>query len=193
MIDTFHPLLNCARDAKLNSWVITMTQKTAMLQGRVDWKAAILAGLIAGVVFLMIEMMLLALTGESTWGPPRMMAAMVMGESVLPPPATFDAIIMMVAMVVHFILSILLAVLCAWVLSLWHLSAGTAIALGAAIGLLVYLVNFYLVAAILFPWFAMARNWISIVSHVGFGAVLAWAYLILASGDRGAAHPQSSQ
>lgn len=97
--------------------------------------------------------------------------------------------IMMVAMVVHVILSILLAVLFAWALSLWGLSSGAAIALGAGFGLLVYLVNFYLVAAILFPWFAIARNWISIISHVAFGAVLAWSYLALARSERSAAHP----
>ncbi|MFT6445807.1 MAG: putative membrane protein YagU involved in acid resistance [Afipia broomeae] len=168
-----------------------MIQQTATLHGRVDWKAAILAGLIAGVVFLMIEMILVAVTSGSPWGPPRMMAAMVMGEGVLPPPATFDVMIMMVAMVVHVILSILLAVVFAWVLSRWRLSAGAAVALGGAFGLLVYLVNFYPVAAILFPWFAMARNWISIISHVAFGAVLAWAYLALARRERGVPHPHA--
>jgi len=34
-------------------------------------------------------------------------------------------------------------------------------------------------AAALFPWFAMARNWISIVSHIAFGLVLAWSYMAL--------------
>ncbi len=163
-----------------------MIQETETSPEHVYWKGAVLAGLIAGVVFLMMEMILLAVTGESPWGPPRMMAAMVMGEAVLPPPATFDAMIMMVAMVVHVILSVLLAVVFAWVLSLWRFSAGVAVALGAVFGLLVYFVNFYPVAAILFPWFAMARNWISIVSHVGFGAVLAWTYLVIVRKERSA-------
>ncbi len=165
-----------------------MIQQTATLHGRIDWKAAIGAGLVAGVVFMMMEMILVAVTGGSPWGPPRMMAAMVMGEGVLPPPATFNVMIMMVAMIVHVILSMLLAVVFAWVLSLWNLSAGSAIALGAVFGLAVYLVNFYPVAAILFPWFAMARNWISIISHVAFGAVLAWTYLALVHKARGATH-----
>lgn len=168
-----------------------MIQQTATTPERVAWKAAIGAGLIAGVVFMMMEMILVAVTGGSPWGPPRMMAAMVMGEAVLPPPATFNVMIMMVAMIVHFILSIVLAVVFAWVLSLWRLSGGAALALGAAFGLLVYLVNFYPVAAILFPWFAMARNWIQISSHIVFGAVLAWAYLALARGERGETHPRT--
>lgn len=168
-----------------------MINQTPTLHGRLDWKAAISAGLIAGIVFMMMEMILLAMTGESPWGPPRMIAAMVMGETVLPPPATFDIIIMMVAMLVHLILSVLLAVVFAWALSIWDLSFGAAVAVGAVFGLVVYLANFYLVAAILFPWFAMARNWISIISHVAFGAVLAWAYFALARRERGADLPHA--
>lgn len=36
-------------------------------------------------------------------------AAIVMGKEVLPPPATFDMSIMMVAMMVHFVLSVIAA------------------------------------------------------------------------------------
>ena len=147
---------------------------------RIDPKAATWSGLIAGVVFMMMEMILVAVTGGSPWGPPRMMAAMVMGETVLPPPASFDLVVFMVAMIVHFVLSVILAFPLAWAISRWQLSFGTALALGAAFGLLIYLVNFYPVTAILFPWFAMARNWITISSHIVFGLVLAWAYLALA-------------
>lgn len=96
-----------------------MTKQTAALHGRMDWKAAILAGLIGGVVFLMIEMILLV-TGESPEAPLRMMAAMVTGDGVRPPPATFDTV------VVPVILSILLAVVFASVLWRWRLGSGAA-------------------------------------------------------------------
>ena len=146
-----------------------------------DWKAALWAGLIAGVVFMMMEMILVAVAGGgSPWGPPRMIAAIVMGEQVLPPPATFDAGVFTVAMVVHFVLSIVLAFIFAWVASRWRMSLGIALLVGAVFGLLVYLIDFYPVAAALFPWFAMGRNWITIISHVAFGLVLAWSYLAIA-------------
>lgn len=144
-----------------------------------DVKAAIWAGLIAGVVFMMMEMILVAAMGDSPWGPPRMMAAMVMGKSVLPPPASFDVMIFTIAMIVHFVLSVVLALVFAWTVFRRHLGMGLALVLGAAFGLLAYFVNFYPVAAILFPWFAMARNWVTISSHVVFGVILAWAYLAL--------------
>jgi hypothetical protein len=40
---------------------------------------------------------------------------------------------------------------------------------------LLYVVNFYGFTA-LFPWFAMARNWVSIVAHAVFGFAAAWVY-----------------
>jgi hypothetical protein len=143
-----------------------------------DWKAATWAGLIAGVIFMMMEMILVAtVQGESMWGPPRMIAAIVMGEGVLPPPATFDAMIMMVAMIVHFVLSIIYAFILAWILARWEMSLAVALLVGGIFGLALYIINFYGVASVLFPWFAMARNWISWMSHIVYGIVLAGAYL----------------
>lgn len=157
------------------------TVYTATSPDRMDWKAALSAGLIAGVVFMMMEMVLVAVVeGSSPWGPPRMIAAMVMGNEVLPPPATFDAAILAIAMVVHFVLSIVLAFIFAWIVSWRRLNFGVVLLLGAVFGLVVYLINFYPISAALFPWFAMARNWISILSHVAFGLVLAWSYMAIA-------------
>ncbi len=142
----------------------------------VDWKAAIWAGIIAGAVFMMLEMALVATVGgESPWGPPRMMAAMVMGENVLPPPATFDAGIMMVAMMIHFPLSIIFGAMRGWAISHWHLNMAVSLLAGTVFGVAIYLVDFYVFTAI-FPWVAMARNEITLFAHAVFGLVLGWAY-----------------
>lgn len=140
-------------------------------------KAGALAGLIAGAVFMMMEMGLVAMAGESPWGPPRMIAAIVMGEGVLPPPATFDLMILMAAMAVHLMLSIVIGVVFALVARRFGLVM--AVVAGAVVGLGLYVVNFYGFTAI-FPWFAMARNMISIVSHIAFGVVLGLSYRMLA-------------
>lgn len=134
------------------------------------------AGLIAGAVFMMAEMGLVALAGDSPWGPPRMIAAMVLGPSVLPPPASFDLVVLMTAMMVHFPLSILLAVVATPILA--RTSLLPALAAGTAFGLLVYVVNFY-GFSIIWPWFEMARNVISIASHAMFGLVLALSLKLL--------------
>ena len=146
-----------------------------------DWKAAIWAGIIAGVVFMMLEMVLVATVGGgSPWGPPRMIAGMVMGEAVLPPPATFDGGILLVAMMIHFVLSIVFAIILGWVISNWQLSLAASIVAGLVFGLLIYFVDFYVFTAI-WPWFAMARNLISIFAHAMFGLVLGWAYHAIAA------------
>jgi hypothetical protein len=148
---------------------------------RVRWKAAVLAGLVAGAVFLMLEMAMVAMTGDSPWGPPRMMAAIVLGKGVLPPPATFDMMIMVVAMAVHFMLSVLFGLVLAVGVALTRQrpSLGVAVLIGSVLGLMIYVVSFY-GFTVLFPWFAMARNLISVVGHIVFGAVLAWVYVKLA-------------
>jgi len=147
----------------------------------IDWKAAISAGLVAGAVFMMLEMALVGtIGGQSPWGPPRMIAAMVMGKSVLPPPASFDFGIMMVAMMIHFMLSIVFGVILGWAISRWRMKLVAALLVGTAFGLLIYFVDFYLMTAI-FPWFAMARGGIAAFSHAMFGLVLGWVYHAIAS------------
>ena len=147
---------------------------------KLDVKAAIWAGIIAGVVFMIVEMVLVATVGGgSPWGPPRMIAAIGMGKDVLPPPATFDLGVMIVAMAIHFVLATLLGMILGLIVSRWKLGLMASIGVGAIFGLAVYLVNFYGFTA-LFPWFAMARTPISLLAHVVFGTVLGWSYHALA-------------
>ncbi len=150
-------------------------QNHVAIAPRINAKAALWASFIAGAVFMMLEMIMVPLfMGGSPWGPPRMIAAIGMGQGVLPPPATFDAVILMVAMLIHFAVSVGLAFVFAFIArgrSLAH-----AIGLGAVFGLVVYLVNFYGMTAF-FPWFAMARGWVSIFAHVMYGVVLGWVYV----------------
>ncbi len=142
--------------------------------GTNNMKAAVWAGIIAGLIFLLLEMILVPLAlGGSPWAPPRMIGAIALGKDVLPPPATFDFGVVLVAIVLHLILSIIYAVVIGFVVK--SMSLVKAIAVGAVIGLVIYFVNFYIMTGI-FPWFAMARNWVSAFSHVSFGIGAAWAY-----------------
>jgi hypothetical protein len=141
---------------------------------KLNVKAAVWAGIIAGLIFLVLEMVMVPLFLDgAAWGPPRMIGAIILGKDVLPPPASFDLGVVMVAIVLHLILSIIYAIIIGYIVK--SMSFGKAIAVGAVIGLVIYFVNFYLMTA-LFPWFAMARNWVSAFSHVSFGVGAAWAY-----------------
>lgn len=142
----------------------------------VDFGRAVKAGLVAGLVFLILEMVLVGTVGGgSPWGPPRMIGAMVLGEGVLPPPATFDLTVVLVAMAVHFILSIILAVIFGLLIGGRAFETPVLLLLGGVFGLVVYFVNFYGMTAV-WPWFEMARNWISIFAHIVYGVVLAWVF-----------------
>ncbi len=148
---------------------------------RMDWKAVIWAAIIAGIVFMTLEMVLVATVGGgSPWGPPRMIAAMAMGEGVLPPPATFEMVPMLVAMLVHLITSVIYAAILGWIISNRNLGLGMSLLVGTLFGLLLYFANFYVFTSV-WPWFAMARGMISIFAHAVYGLVLGWAYHALAS------------
>ena len=146
-----------------------------------DWRAAVWAGIIAGVVFLVLEMAMVAMfLGGSPWDPPRMMAAIVLGERVLPMPGQpppLTATVVLAALGVHFVLSTIYALILSALLA--RLPSRAAIAVGTVFGATLYIVNFYGFTAV-FPWFAMARNWVSIFAHAVFGLAVAWAYAALA-------------
>lgn len=149
---------------------------------KINAKAALWAAIIAGIVFMMLEMIMVPLfMGGSPWGPPRMIAAIGMGERVLPPPATFDAGVMMVAMLIHLGLSLIFAFLFALIAR--GRPIGMATLIGGVFGLVIYLISFYGMTAV-FPWFATARGWISIFAHIAYGAVLGWVYASVARRTR---------
>lgn len=150
------------------------------MTGRLDWKAALWAGLVAGLAFLAVEMLLVAtLAGESPWGPPRMIAAILLGQDVLPPPAGFDPVVALAALAIHIGLSLILALPICWLIAQRRLGLWASAGAGGVYGLVVYLVNFYGFTA-LFPWFAEARTPITLVAHILFGLVLGWTYHALA-------------
>lgn len=155
----------------------------------INLKKAILAGIIAGMIFMMLEMILVPIfMGGSPWGPPRMIAAIILGKEVLPPPATFDLGVLMAAIMLHLVLSAIYAIVL--VLIVKRMSLWVAILVGAVFGYLLYLVNFYAMTGI-FPWFANARNWVSAITHIIFGIAAAWTYLGLVS--RNARHHQAGR
>lgn len=150
------------------------------MTAKFDSRAALWAGLIAGLVFMVLEMALVAAAeGGSPWGPPRMIAAIALGKDVLPPPATFDLVVFSVAMIIHFLLSVVLGIVLGLIISWARLGLLASIAAGVVFGMAVYLVDFYGFTA-LFPWFAMARTGITVVAHIVFGLVLGWTYHALA-------------
>lgn len=141
---------------------------------KIDWRAVVLSGLIAGLVFLIVEMVLVPVIGGSAWATMRMMAGIVMGAEVLTPLETFDPGVFVVAMLVHFFLAVGYAGVLGLIVRGHRLKVAVVIGAGYGVGL--YLINYYVLAGV-FPWFAEARHWVRLVSHPLFGAVAAAAFI----------------
>jgi hypothetical protein len=140
----------------------------------VDWSAAIWAGVIAAIIFLLLNLFLTPLVlGGNAWVIVRLFASITMGEPVLAPPATFHGTALAAALLTHFVLSIGFAMLIAYILHRWGLIVG--ILGGAIIGLGLFCINFYTMT-VFFPWFFAMRSWVFVLTHVLFGAIAGGVY-----------------
>ncbi|MGE5469668.1 MAG: SRPBCC family protein [Bacteroidota bacterium] len=146
--------------------------------GAIDnWIAAAGAGVLAGIVATLAQLVLWWLTGtplpQMLYRDARLTAAMLLGPGVLPPPETFEWTVMGLATLIHFALSIAYGLLLAPVIR--HSSTGSGLLLGGLYGMLIYGINLYGMTGF-FPWFAVARDWITVLAHLVFGVVVAAAY-----------------
>ena len=147
---------------------------------RLNWKPAVTSGVVAGVVATAAQIFLWLVFTDALPGifyrDARLTAAILLGQGVLPPPATFDWKVMMVATIIHFAISIAYSLILARFLS--RIEMTPSLIGGSIYGLMIYTVNMYGVTAI-FPWFSEARDWITVVAHVVFGVSLAGTYKAL--------------
>ena len=143
----------------------------------IHWRSAALAGIAAGIIATVAQIALWMVWSEPLpamlFRDARLTAAIVMGREVLPPPATFDWSIMLVATLVHFSLSIAYGLTLSVFIS--RLSTLLSLLAGAVFGLFLYAVNMY-GFTFLYPWFAVARDWITATTHVVFGLVVVAIY-----------------
>ena len=138
------------------------------------------AGLVAGTLATVTQMLLWAVTGEDAWElllrDSRLTAALVLGRPALSPSAGVDIRALTAAAVVHFSLSIIYAALLLPVTK--RLPPTAAMLAGALFGALLYLLNLYALTAI-FPWFAEARGVIRFAAHIVFGLSVMSTYRLI--------------
>jgi len=135
-----------------------------------DWAAAAVAGLGAGAILMVLDLMWsLAITGEGPWAASRMIAAIVMGPQVLQSSA-FSLSIVMVALLLHYAFGIVGGLVIAAVSAPLGLDSkfGLALLTGAVFGVVLYLVNFHGMTAF-FPWFTEIRGWAAFLVNLIFG------------------------
>jgi hypothetical protein len=145
-----------------------------------DWVAAGVAGLAAGAVLMVMELFWPTFSGSSTpWATAHRVAAILIGPDALQTNG-YSLGVVVAALFTHYFLGVAFGMLLSMVIAPMHLDSSNSMALvtGAVFGLLLYLVNFYVVERV-FPWFAELRGWSTLVAHLVFGMTAAVLYRML--------------
>lgn len=138
-----------------------------------DWRAAVIAGIVAGIIFLVVNMGLSGRLLGNAQLPLQLSAAMVMGAEVLPPAVGLGGGVFATGIVIHLVLSVLFACVIAFCLHRWGIWVG--ILGGALFGLALYSINYYFMSGF-FPGLAPLRGWLMALSHIIFGACAGGIY-----------------
>lgn len=151
-----------------------MNRQTIRTRQIVDWSAAFWSGLVAGSIFYLSSLFVLPhLVGGNAWIILRMFASVLLGESILAPPATFDLGAFLAGAGLHLALSVLLTLLLALIIHRWGLLVG--FLGGAMFGLAVYAIHMYTLTLWL-PWFYILEGTPFAVLHMIFGALAGLVY-----------------
>ena len=138
-----------------------------------DWRAAVIAGLLAGVAFLLLNMALTSSLLGNADLPFQLAASLVLGPAVLPPAIGLGRDVFLIGLGVHLSLAVAFTCVIAFCLHRWGIWTG--IIGGALFGLALYSINYYFVADYV-PGFATLRGWLMAASHVVFGACAGGGY-----------------
>lgn len=141
-----------------------------------DWPAALLAGLLAGLIFLLINVVLCQLLLANPWLPLQLPAALALGAEVLPPAEVAGLGVPATGLIVHLLLATGFTCLIAFCLHRWGILVG--VLGGALFGLCLYSINYNFIADFV-SGFAALRGWLMLASHCVFGAAAGGLYEFL--------------
>jgi hypothetical protein len=150
--------------------------------------AAVAAGLIAGTVFLALEIATAYAFGAGTpFGPAHVtLHGLVGGEGL---PEQLDPGLVAAGIFLHYVLSVFVTIPLAVLLHPWR-NMPLVVAVSGVFGCLLYAINFNLFTPVL-PMLSEARDVFMLVDYTVFGMVSAWSYKAiqhhLAREDRGQA------
>ena len=144
-----------------------------------DWTAAAVSGFAAGAVLMVLDLVWSALFNpDGPWRTSHMIAPIFLGTGSASQGYPFSIGVVAIALATHYVLGILFGLVVAWIMS--HLELDTlpasAMATGAVLGVLLYLLNFHVLARLFFPWLADLRGVDTLAAHVVFGMVAAFLY-----------------
>jgi hypothetical protein len=152
-------------------WAMADDNRRSMGEG-------ITAGIIAGVIFAAVEIVGAAMMGDPPLMPVRMFASVALGQRALEGSL---GVALVVGTIAHLVLSALFGIvyglLNTRVSGESKTSFGRQAGLGILFGLAVWLVNFQVIARVLYPWFLGAPQFLQAMMHaLFFGLPLALIY-----------------
>jgi len=137
----------------------------------ITWRAVLISGLVAGTLFLLTDLIFAPIVTQVDAALTlRYFAALVLGSKVL---TQTGANILITGIVVHYVLSVVFALVIALVVHRWGMVVG--IVGGAILGVAIYGINLYTVT-LLFPWFFAINSTVILLCHAIFGAVAGGVY-----------------
>lgn len=136
-----------------------------------------LAGLISGIIFAMLAMVYFAIVGPGLWTPPRLVATILLGADSFSPAFAVGPVVL--GMMLHMMLSAVYGAVFGVVLQGVE-SKGTLVVLGLVFGIAIYLINFQVIAPLLFTAFTTVNQPFQVLAHAMFGIILGGGYVLLA-------------
>ena len=142
--------------------------------------AGVLAGLVGGCAYLLAQLAFSAtVLGGTGWEPLERISAVLLGEQFLPVSGDVNLTIAGFALLIHFAFSMVFGRLVDVVVR--GAALPFALVAGAALGLALYGLDYWVIAPLAFPWFEDARGVTTILDHAAFGALTGAAYVMLRS------------
>jgi hypothetical protein len=144
-----------------------------------DWAAAAVSGFAAGAVLMVLDLLWTSIVvGDSPWRTSHMIAPIFTGPGSLKSSGyEFSVGVVAAALAIHYALGVVFGLVMAAIMTPLNLDAtrGRALLAGMVFGIVLYLINFDIVARI-FPWLAELRGWDTLAAHLVFGGVAALLY-----------------
>jgi hypothetical protein len=180
---------NAHCDQEESTWKARQEESTMTEATRRAAKEGIGFGLIAGILFAVVEVGATAMMGDPPIMPLRMFASVVLGREAME-PATPAQTAVVVGSVAHLALSALFGLIYGVIITRLSPETQTRSGRQAIVGLLygtgLYLINIQVVARVLYPWFLEMPQLPSLAAHaVLFGLPLG---LLFARAERRVYH-----
>jgi hypothetical protein len=141
----------------------------------------VVGGILGGAVFAVAQVIVAALSGHPASQPVQVVGAMLLGDRVLG-AGDLTASVVVAALAIHLVLSVLYGIVLALIAAAGLAATGSRwllVVTGLVWGFFLWLVNFYVIAPVAFPWFETLDDATQLVLHtVFYGGVLGW-YLSL--------------